>query len=445
MRRTLVVSLAAAALLGGVGTAVLLAPAGSGLPEPAPTASPITQPSRAPLLAAVSDQAPIPTRAGLLRALREGLSDARLGELSASIVDVGSGRVLLDNGANRLVTPASTTKIVTAIAALRALGPDRRFVTKVVAGYGGAVVLVGGGDPTLAGEHARVGVKAAQLSALAAELKDRRIRRIVVDDSLFTGDRLGPGWKQGYVTAGDVAPVSALMVDEGRSSSGEGQPRVADPAMAAGRALGRLLGVPSVRSGRAPKGAKVLAEVSSPRVAVLVEQMLQRSDNDLAEALGRHVALKFDEEPSFAGETAALRRAVRSMLRARGLSAGAVSLEDASGLSRDDLIAPSALTTLLAVAATDVKYRPVLAGLPVAGFGGTLVDRFRSSAARSGAGVIRAKTGSLAGVSALAGLVVTQDGRLLAFAFVANDVAATSSAQVALDRLAAGLASCGCR
>jgi D-alanyl-D-alanine carboxypeptidase/D-alanyl-D-alanine-endopeptidase (penicillin-binding protein 4) len=88
----------------------------------------------------------------------------------------------------------------------------------------------------------------------------------------------------------------------------------------------------------------------------------------------------------------------------------------------------------------------VLSGLPVAGFDGTLEKRFRTGPELPAAGVVRAKTGTLNGVSALAGLVRTRDGRLLAFDLTADSVpiGATLAAQRALDRLAAALAGCGC-
>jgi D-alanyl-D-alanine carboxypeptidase/D-alanyl-D-alanine-endopeptidase (penicillin-binding protein 4) len=83
----------------------------------------------------------------------------------------------------------------------------------------------------------------------------------------------------------------------------------------------------------------------------------------------------------------------------------------------------------------------------VAGFSGTLDDRFDTAPARRGAGVVRAKTGSLSGVSTLAGITVDADGRLLAFALLADAVppGGTGPAEAALDRVAARLAGCGCR
>ena len=89
----------------------------------------------------------------------------------------------------------------------------------------------------------------------------------------------------------------------------------------------------------------------------------------------------------------------------------------------------------------------MLSGLPVAGFDGTLARRYRTGPSVPAAGVVRAKTGTLLGVSALAGLLRTADGRLLAFDLTADavPVGATRAAERALDRLAAALASCGCR
>jgi D-alanyl-D-alanine carboxypeptidase/D-alanyl-D-alanine-endopeptidase (penicillin-binding protein 4) len=94
--------------------------------------------------------------------------------------------------------------------------------------------------------------------------------------------------------------------------------------------------------------------------------------------------------------------------------------------------------------------RAVLTGLPVSGYSGTLRDRYRKpTAGGTAAGQVRAKTGTLLGVSAIAGITVDADGRMLAFAVMADGVAAgdraTTAAQEALDRVAAILAGCGCR
>jgi D-alanyl-D-alanine carboxypeptidase/D-alanyl-D-alanine-endopeptidase (penicillin-binding protein 4) len=376
-------------------------------------------------------------------------------------VAAATGKALLETSAREVVLPASTAKIATAVAALTALPGDHRLTTRVVAGAAaGDIVLVGGGDPTLAGRFTRPGYpRPARLADLAARVRTAlagaTVRRVVVDDTLYSGPRLGPGWRPAYVTSGDVAPVTALMVDAGRTRlpplvGPARAPRQTDPSLAAGRALAAALGVPKavVVRGRAAAGATSLGEVSSPPVPQLVEAMLTRSDNDLAEALARQVAVAKGQPASFAGAAAALQSVLGAVLADVGSTPGAVRLVDGSGLSRLDRVQPGALTRLLAAVAGGDRARlgPVLSGLPVAGFDGTLERRYRKGPGLPAAGAVRAKTGTLNGVSALAGLVRTRDGRLLAFDFTADQVPLPLSlaSQTALDRLAAVLAGCGC-
>lgn len=425
-------------------------------------------PVPSPLLTALDGSAQLPTPDGTTAALRDALAAPALGgTVAALVVDALTGTPLLSTGAGSLVTPASTTKLVTALAAVTTLAPSTRLATRVVTGSTpGEIVLVGGGDPTLTAAPDRAGSVVpdpgapARLTDLAAALVAARgpaappVDTVVVDASLWEGPALGPGWSPGYVSGGDVAPVSALSVDGGRSRP-DRRARVDDPARAAGTALADLLrsagaAAPSVqvRAGRAAAGAGVLARVESPPVADLVEQMLQSSDNDLAEALARAVAIAAGQPPTFAGAATA----VQSAAVAAGVPAAGLGLVDGSGLSRDDRLSPEAVVAVLRLAADPSRpdLRPVVTGLPVAGFSGTLGDRFRSSAPPGdvpAAGRVRAKTGTLSGVSALAGLVVDVDGRLLAFALYAGSVpgGGTRQAQRALDAVASALAGCGCR
>ena len=160
----------------------------------------------------------------------------------------------------------------------------------------------------------------------------------------------------------------------------------------------------------------------------LVERMLTASDNDLAEALGRHVAIAAGLPATFAGEAAATVAALEPLLSGLGVPGSALSLRDASGLSPLNRVQPAALARLLALAARDERFGAVLSGLPVAGFDGTLEDRYREGPTAVAAGQVRAKTGTLTGVSALAGVVRTRDGRLLAFDITADAVPQKGSA-----------------
>ena len=453
-RRTAIVAASALVVLSVI-AAVALAGRGSGSPAPkATTSRPAADATRPPLLADVRD-GPLPTAAGLTRALASGLADRSLGgHVAMSILDAGSGRPVLETDSRQVVLPASTAKIATGIAALIGLPATLRLTTRVLAGpEPGEVVLVGAGDPTLAGRLARPGYPApARLADLAQQVrqKGQLVRRVLVDDSLYVGPLLGPGWRPEYVTGGDVAPVMALMVDGGRTRAYPSRnPRQPDPALAAGQELARLLGAPTATVARGRSSGLQLAAVESPPVPQLVEAMLTRSDNDLAEALARQLALVAKQPASFSGGAAAVDDVLREVLTRVGAGPGTVVLSDGSGLSRQDRVQPGALTRLLAAVAGADRARlfPVLSGLPVAGFDGTLEKRFRRGPAAAAAGLVRAKTGTLNGVSALAGLVRTRDGRLLAFDLTADSVpyGSTLASQGALDRLAATLAACGCR
>ncbi|GAB2736986.1 D-alanyl-D-alanine carboxypeptidase/D-alanyl-D-alanine-endopeptidase [Streptomyces bullii] len=365
---------------------------------------------------------------------------------AAAVVDVATGQRLYGTGSGTALTPASTTKIATAVAALSALGADHRLITRAALEPDtGEVVLVGGGDPTLTARADADG--AASLRTLADEtagaLAQRGIREVTLsyDTTLYAGPERHP-----IGVNDNLAPVTALMTDEGRtddSTSGPA-PRVPDPAAHAARTFGDLLqdrGIKTKAPGpsKATTRAQTLATVSSPPLSALVERMLTHSDNDIAEALARQTAIATGKRADFAGAS----EAITAQLAELGLPLEGAAVQDGSGLNRADRLTADLLTSLLRLSADPTRpdLRPVLTGLPIAGFTGTLTSRYSDGAA----GVVRAKTGTLTGVNALAGTVVDQNGRLLAFAFLATGTADPTTAQTAMDKAATALAGCGCR
>jgi D-alanyl-D-alanine carboxypeptidase/D-alanyl-D-alanine-endopeptidase (penicillin-binding protein 4) len=268
------------------------------------------------------------------------------------------------------------------------------------------------------------------------------VSRIVVDNSLFSGPLTAPGWQPSDTPSSYAAPVTATAVDGARVSPGS-QARSGQPGLDAGSALADALGAPgaTVVLGEAPAGAKTLATVHSAPVSRLVEQALSMSDNMLAEALARQVAIARDQPASFEGGA----KAVTDALAEDGIDLTGVALFDGSGLSQGDKVPARVLTAVVGGAADGSLQgaSALLSGLPVAGYDGTLFDRGDAGAAP---GTVRAKTGTLLGVHALAGTVVTADGRLLAFAVVADESnGGEAAAESALDDVAAALAGCGCR
>nr|WP_237534281.1 D-alanyl-D-alanine carboxypeptidase/D-alanyl-D-alanine-endopeptidase [Streptomyces sp. SID3343] len=424
---------------------------GSGGSNPAP-----------PVLVPVSGDpaGPTPTDAGIRAVLTALTKSPALGQPPAiAVVDALTGRALYGAGEDRAATPASTTKITTAVAGLTAPGPDHRIATRVVPGATpGTIVLVGGGDPTLTaldGKQYEGRYQPARLSdlaaATAAALKSAGTTQVKLhyDTTLYTGPAvhaIGPNE--------NIAPVVSLMVDEGRTNptvTGKESTRLSSPGADAAKKFADMLKAAGVAvdgaptAGTAPAGgAPELASVQSPPMSAFVEQMLTVSDNDMAEALLRQVAIAKGQPVSFQGGTAAARQVLESL----GAAYGASNLKDGSGLDKEDKLTPQTLVKTLSLAASPEhpELRPALTGLPIAGFTGTLSARYGpTGGAADAAGVVRAKTGSLTGVSTLSGVVRDRDGRLLAFAILADKVPGDAdAARAVIDRMAAALADCGC-
>jgi D-alanyl-D-alanine carboxypeptidase/D-alanyl-D-alanine-endopeptidase (penicillin-binding protein 4) len=425
-------------------------------------ADPTPTPTRAPRLDPVPEPAPpvlVPQPTGsaiaatdLPAATLDRLLDTpALGpDAGAVVLDAATGQPLYDRDAADPRTPASVAKLATGAAALVALDPQSRLRTRVVTGASaGEVVLVGAGDTTLTtrprgGVYPRRAGLASLADDLAARLTADGLTQVAVrvDDGLFSGPAVSPHWRPTYVPGGVVSPVSALSVDAGRVSPSS-DVREPDPALAAGRDLARQLEKRGVevsgevaRATAAPDAAE-LAGVESPTVAELVELMLASSDNDLAESLLRLVALARGGPGTFATGT----DAVTSVLAELGVPTDGTVLLDGSGLARGSRVAPETLGRLLVLAADGSQPRldGLVTGLPVAGFSGTLSLRFGVGVAGTAAGLVRAKTGTLTGVSTLAG-VAPVDGRPVVLVVMADRVpGSTLAARAVLDRFAAAL------
>ena len=415
-----------------------------------------------------ADAADGATAAGVSRALAPVVSSPAFGQsLGVLVTNLATGQVLYASNASAGFTPASTNKLATAVAALKVLGPGARLTTKVVTGTGsGSVVLVGGGDPTLAAGRPPAAdyPQPATLLALATQTaqalraRGQRTVQLGYDTSLYTGPGLGPGWLPSYVTTGNVSTITSLEVDQGRvtpagapvDADEGGGLRSADPAEQAANIFAEYLAadgiavVGAAHQVTASAGATTLASVQSPPLSEIVQWMLEESNNVIAENLARQVAIATGQPASFSGGAVA----VTSVLRGLGVT-GQLQLYDGSGLSPDDKIAPAALVQLIRLAATASRLRSVLTGLPVEGFSGTLLSggSVFAPGGDTGLGVVRAKTGNLNNVVALAGSAYAQNGQLLAFAVMADQVPSDALATAATQMvdLASVLAGCGCQ
>ncbi len=404
----------------------------------------------APSIVPTPDTARALSADGLATALASVVSVPELGSFTGVVADAVTGEVLWSADPDKSMTPASTTKILTAAAAMLALPPEHRITTRVVKGQSaGEIVVIAAGDPTITAQpkgSPNFYPGSARIDDLVEQIQRSGVPvdRIAVDTSIYSGPTMAEGWFEPDVAAGFITPIEPIMIDGGRSVPLEDEsPRSTEPALDAGRALARGLGIDSgrVSIGLAAPGADQVASVQSAPLRNRLGQMLELSDNVLAEAVGREIAIETNTLPSFDGAVDSVSQALYSA----GYDLSGVRLHDTSGLSVDALIPARVLDQILtsATGPDSPKLRPMLDYLPVAGATGTLSDRY-SADSRIGAGWVRAKTGTLSAASALAGYVVDVDGRTLTFALMSNDRPPEVS-RPALDAIASTLRLCGCQ
>lgn len=338
----------------------------------------------------------------LRASLDAAAADPRLGKLHGVIRDE-SGAVIWERGADQPAKPASSTKILTAAAALLTLPLDDAIRTEIVATEPGTVVIRAAGDVMMTDQ---------QLDKLAEQIGSAD--RVLIDTSRWSSDTFLPSWGKENIAGGNIAPLEPAMLYAGRIGGTSGDiPRSATPADDLTAALARRVGATPGR-GTAPTDAKVVASVTSQPLWQRLEVMMETSDNVLAEAIGREIALK----RGTGNDVPASVKATTDVLQEAGFDLSGLTLVDNSGLSETNYNTPRLLDDILQRAVTDQKLRPLLDTLPVASATGTLSNRYEGL---PGQGWVRAKTGTLTGVSALAGIVSAADGHTYTFALLSND------------------------
>lgn len=425
---------------------------------------PVVQIPKSPVQPIAFNSGKVPLPAKVAARLAPILANPQIGyTYSGIVIDAATGKEMWKHDPLTPSLPASTMKILTAAAVLTSMDPNTRLVTKVVEGtQPGDIVFVGGGDVTLSARRVGVGTVydgAPTVADLANQIEKSgvQVKRILLDTNYWTGEPLAGGWQRTDINDGSqgfITNMQALMVDGDRvDPSKENSPRTGSPAKSAGAALARSLGnanIPVVAGQTAPPDGKVIAQVRSQPVSVLVAQAMINSDNTLADALAREAAIKRGQSGSFDGVSAALQQTADDLK----LDTNGMQVYDGSGMSNLDKVPPSLLADILTLAVTgkDPRLAPLLAGLPVAGVSGTLSlddHRFLSDASIPGRGWVRAKTGSLESTYGMAGYVPDVDGRILVFAIYSNGVTAPSAdfksgTRAVQDQFATALRLCGC-
>jgi serine-type D-Ala-D-Ala carboxypeptidase/endopeptidase (penicillin-binding protein 4) len=413
-------------------------------------------------------------------------------QVGITVRALDNGATLFDSRGDVALNPASNQKLLTAIAALELLGADYRFATRVRLD-GDAIVLVGDGDPSLLPDDLRA---LAQRVATTPGLPT--IRRIVVDDTAFTPERFGPGYDPAGPGYSYMAPSGALslqwntvaitvtpthkgapvevtvdppcahldvvveattgrgaalevethahgqrtrVVVRGTVSRREGpqqiRRRIADPGLFAGTVFARALGEhgmvePEVVRGAASPTSTLVAEHHSMPLREVLHSALKYSNNFTTEQILRTLGHRLTGEP---GDWTNGGDALARFWRALGRDPDELVFENAAGYSRRGRMSARSLVDLLQFATSDDAAHGLLAALAVAGQDGTLRDRLHDAGGR-----VLAKTGSLAGTSALTGVIVDETGTpKLGFSILLNGAVDRKRGAQLQDRLVRAL------
>lgn len=361
-----------------------------------------------------------PALARMQRALASALRSAGP-QTGAEVFDLTAGKALFSVRGAIKRPPASVEKLYTTVAVLRRLGAETRLQTTVLGtgrlmadgAWAGDLYLRGGGDPTF-GDSAfnliwELGY-GSTASDLAVQLIARGIRRvsgsIIGDASLFDSRRGGPATGYGPDVPDFGGQLGALTYDHGSTTR-----RLSPGAFAAHELMlilraDHVRGRASRRTGVTPRSARVLATVDSPPMSVLLRLTDVPSDDLFAELLTKQLGSRFGA----GGSISAGARVITDVVHAYDLHP---RILDGSGLSRQDRSSPLEVVDLLRYIWRTPVGAQLSESLPVVGVNGTV----RTLATRTPArGRCIAKTGTLDGVTNLAGYCHSRGRHLLAFA-----------------------------
>lgn len=353
--------------------------------------------------------------ATLRESLQAAAANPALAQFGAQVIDADTGEVVFESSPTVALRPASATKLLTAVTALKVLGAQDRITTTVVAD-GTTVTIKAAGD---------VWLTSGRLDDLAAQIRENvpEVTQVLVDTSAWTAPAFADGWDAADIEGGYIAPMEPIMLYGARIGDTTGDvPRSHTPALDVAQALAQRLGTQTFGYTGSSDGQEV-ASTQSPTLEERLRMMLEDSDNVMAEAIGREI------DPATPAEV------TMQVLTDAGFDLTNTSIEDTSGLSTHNVVTPALLAQLMRASVTELELRPLLGALPVAGATGTLEDRY---ADLSGRGWVRAKTGTLTGTSALAGIVPNSQGHVYAFGLISNG-SDIESARAALDAFASAI------
>jgi len=406
--------------------------------------------------------APLPnstTVNALAKALR---GDERTGDsTNVAVLDYMTGEAVGGISASDGQVPASTMKLLTATAALHALGPDFTTTTDVTWDAASrTLTLIAGGDLMLAAGEGHRGVGregeldrangwagmgdlATLVESVLGASAPAKVN-VAVDDTSFPGPSWPDAWPEYARVNGYAAPVTGLAVNVARVQGQGYGDRYQDPSLSAARDFGAALeakgfAVGTIEHADNSADAPIVASVESAPLSAVTDYFLGVSDNTIAEVVARVLAKETGQAVNPLGAAAATIIQLRDM----GVDTTGMAIFDGAGFSENNQISPLQLASTIVQSRTDPNTSDVIEYLPLGGLEGTVGARYADTDA---AGYLRAKTGSLTGVTTMAGVITTADGRVLAFAAMADGMPyGQSQPKAAIDGFVAALADCGCQ
>jgi len=322
-------------------------------------------------------------------------------QLGLMVYDLSADSILYSYGGKQTLRPASTMKLLTSVTALDLLGSGYAYRTylyykgNIADGVlTGDVWLVGGMDPLF--DDYDMQIMAETLHRVGV---DSISGRIVRDVSFKEEALLGEGW----CWDDDNPQLSPLLV----SRQDEFADRFKEELEKCGVAVNAL-----ITTDRVPKDVLLICSRSHSLREVL-EPMMKESDNLYAESMFFQIAASMGKRPATAAHA---RQLIKQVLSKAGVTGVPYRIADGSGLSLYNYVTPELMVRLLRYAYLKRDLMATLyPALPVAGVDGTLKKRMKGGAAE---GNVHAKTGTLSGISSLAGYCRAANQHLLAFCII---------------------------
>lgn len=336
-------------------------------------------------------------------------------QLGLMVYDLDADSAIFCHNERQTLRPASTMKVITAVAALDKLGGSYQFKTDLcytgeIKGkmLCGDIYCVGGFDPGFNNDDLNAFVESIRRMGI-----DTIMGNIYADKSMKDSATLGEGW----CWDDDNPCLSPLLVGRKNNFVERFARKLVDDGVAiidkdsADRAY-RFLSSSFNNEKRKPQGAfSVISRFHT--IEQVLMKMLKESDNLYAESMFYQIAASSGNRPATAKNA---RNVINRLITKLGLIPERYQMADGSGLSLYNYVSAELEVMMLRYAFRNENIYPHLShALPVAGVDGTLKSRMRGTAAH---GNVRAKTGTLTGISSLAGYCTASNGHKLCFAII---------------------------